>query len=171
MSDEQSQLQGKEVTLTLRGSLQKLEDVIRTVVEVANNHEIRYQDTWLQQDPEALKILLQDKMGRKLRFQHKPADKMEEVIDGTMDYNEYVANTNETNKALKKEKSVYHVDHIEESKIGDLLCMFPSDFIMYERNRTVKVSDCKISANQYDWDYQDRMYNESFGGIENGSKL
>jgi|KNS12250_BmetaT_FD_k123_220407_2 hypothetical protein len=84
MSDEQSQLQGKEVTLTLRGSLQKLEDVIRTVVEVANNHEIRYQDTWLQQDPEALKILLQDKMGRKLRFQHKPADKMEEVIDGVV---------------------------------------------------------------------------------------
>ena len=96
---------------------------------------------------------------------------MEEVIDGTMDYNEYVANTNETNKALKAEKSIYHVDHIEKSKVGDLLCMFPSDFIMYERNRTVKVSDCKISTNQYDWDYQDRMYNESFGGINNGSKL
>ena len=39
MSDEQSQLQGKEVTLTLRGSLQKLEDVIRTVVEVAKSSD------------------------------------------------------------------------------------------------------------------------------------
>ena len=84
MSGELSKLESKDVTLTLRGSLQELEDVFRTLVEVANNHELRYKDTWLQQDPDALKILLQDKMGRKLRFMHKPADKMEEVIDGVV---------------------------------------------------------------------------------------
>ena len=75
------------------------------------------------------------------------------------------------NTITKEEKSVYYVDHIEEGKVGDLLVMFPSDFIMYERNRTVKVSDTQICANQYNWDYEDRMYNESFGGIKNGSKL
>jgi len=96
---------------------------------------------------------------------------MEEVIDGTMEYNDYVGAINDTNKVLQKEKSVYYVDHISENKIGDLLLLFPSDFVMYERNRTVKVSDTQITASQYGWDYEDRMYNESFGVSDNGSKL
>ena len=82
MSEKMKNTPIKEVALSLYGSLGELDEPLRTVVQVANNHEARYHDTWLHQEPDALKILLQDKMGRKLKFMRTPADKMEEIIDG-----------------------------------------------------------------------------------------
>jgi len=82
MTEEMKDTPIEDIQLSLHGSLRSLEEPLRQIVQVANNHEGRYHDTWLHQDPDALKILLQDKMGRKLKFMRTPADKMEEIVDG-----------------------------------------------------------------------------------------
>ena len=57
---------------------------------------------------------------------------MSEVVDGTLEYKEYIEATNELNKELKDCNSFYRVKKIVNNKLQEMLTMLPHDLIVYK---------------------------------------
>ena len=65
-----------------------------------------------------------------------------DIVDGTDTYKEYKIRIDELNKTLKDENSMYKVELIPESKLGDMLYMWPNQLITYEStNHPVDIND------------------------------
>ena len=116
----------------------------------------------------------------KLKNQQKFADilhiidtTVDELIDGTIKHTDYAETLQELNKELRKEDSVYHVIIVSENKQEEMLYSQPSDYIVYFKNKSEKVVQSIYSYDDmgYGWDVEDRLYNQSYGGKSNGSKL
>ena len=65
---------------------------------------------------------------------------MSEVVEGTILYKEYKIQIDDLNTKLEKEDSFYKVKLLEESKIGDMLHMFPNELVVY-RSSNIAVYD------------------------------
>jgi len=65
-----------------------------------------------------------------------------DAIDGTDTYKEYKIRIDELNKILKDENSMYTVELIPKSKLGELLHMWPNQMVKYEStNHPVDIDD------------------------------
>ena len=65
-----------------------------------------------------------------------------DAVDGIDTYKEYKIRIDELNKTLKDENSMYKVELIPESKLGEMLHMWPNQMIIYEStNHPVDISD------------------------------
>ena len=73
---------------------------------------------------------------------------MSEVIDGTLQYKEYKIQTDDLNTILERENSYYKVKLVEESKLTDMLTMFPNELVVYRAN-DVEVYDGSLFSGGY----------------------